>query len=69
MLKFRYEFPPRTAHFVQAPTSQAVVRYIRRTFPHNYDQVLATLVQIPRWPEFWKTLDARGRPQRDVAEG
>jgi hypothetical protein len=59
--KFRYEFPPLEAHFVAAPTIDAVVAYLRRTYPHNFDQVLPTLVEIPRWPSFWKTLDLDGR--------
>lgn len=61
MRKFRYEFPPLAPHFVAAPDPKAVVAFIRRTYPHNFDDVLPTLVEIPRWPEFWKTLDAQGR--------
>ena len=49
------------AHFVQAPQVQAVVAYLRRTYPHNIDQVLPTLVEVPSWPDFWKTLDLDGR--------
>jgi len=62
--KYRYEFPPRTAHFVEAPRPQAVVRYLKRRYPHNYDDVLATLVEIPRFPEFVVRLDETGRPVR-----
>lgn len=62
MKKYRYEFPPLEPHFVEAPTPRSVVEYIKRTYPHNYDEVIGTLVEIPRWPEFWKTLDDRGRP-------
>jgi len=61
MSKFRYEFPPLEAHFVEAPSVRAVVAFLKRTYPHNYDDVLATVVEIPRWPEFWKTLDDDGR--------
>jgi len=61
MPKYRYEYPLGEAHFVEAPTSKAVVAYVRRTYPHNFDAVLPTLVEIPRWPEFWKTLDDQGR--------
>jgi hypothetical protein len=59
--KFRYEFPIMEPHFVEAPNVKAVGAFIKRTYPHNYDQVLPTLVQIPDWPEFWKVLDADGR--------
>jgi hypothetical protein len=59
--KYRYEFPPMEPHFVQAPSSSAVVKYIKRTYPHNYDEVLPTLVEIPDWPELWKVIDDRGR--------
>ncbi len=62
MPKYRYEFPPRTAHFVEAPAPGAVVKYLKRRFPHNYDDVLATLVEVPRFPEFVVRLDASGRP-------
>jgi hypothetical protein len=60
--KFRYEYPPREAHFLEAPTPEAVVAYLRRVYPHNFDEVLPTLVEIPRWPSFWKVLDDDGRP-------
>ncbi len=63
MKKYRYEFPPLQAHFVEAPSAQAVIKFIKRTYPHNYDEVLGTLVEIPRWPEFWKVLDETGRPR------
>jgi len=59
--KFRYEFPPMEPHFVEAPSPKAVVAFIKRTYPHNYDEVLPTLVEIPMWPEFWKTVDEAGR--------
>ena len=62
MNKYRYEFPPLEPHFVQSPSAEAMVRYIKRIYPHNYDEVLPTLVQIPRWPKFWTILDASGRP-------
>jgi hypothetical protein len=61
MKKYRYEFPPREPHFVEAPSPKSVIAFIKRTYPHNFDEVLPTLVEIPRWPEFWKTLDADGR--------
>ncbi len=61
MKKYRYEFPPLEPHFVEAPSPDAVLRFIKRAFPHNYDEVLPTLVEIPRWPDFWRTLDADGR--------
>lgn len=61
MRKFRYEFPPLEPHFVEAPSASAVVKYVQRTYPHNYDEVLPTLVEIPRWPDFWLVLDDRGR--------
>jgi hypothetical protein len=51
--KFRYEYPPGEAHFLEAPSAEAAVRYIRRTYPHNTADVLPTLREIPRWPEFW----------------
>ncbi len=59
--KFRYEFPPMEPHFVEASSPKSVIAYIRRTYPHNFDQVLPTLVEIPMWPEFWKVLDDQGR--------
>jgi len=59
--KFRYEYPPMEPHFVEAPAPKAVVAFIKRTYPHNYDEVLPTLVEIPMWPEFWKQLDDAGR--------
>lgn len=59
--KFRYEFPPMEAHFVEAPSAEAVAAFLKRTYPHNFDDVLPTLVEIPRWPSFWKTLDRDGR--------
>jgi hypothetical protein len=61
MKKYRYEFPPTLPHFVEAPTPKAIVAFIKRTYPHNFDEVLPTLVEIPRWPEFWKTVDDNGR--------
>jgi hypothetical protein len=61
MTKFRYEYPPLEAHFVESTTIEAVVKYIKRTYPHNFDHVLPTLVEIPDWPEFWKTVDHDGR--------
>jgi len=66
MKKYRYEYPLNEAHFVEAPTPKAVVAFIQRTYPHNFEAVLPTLVEVPRWPEFWKTLDDEGRvlPQR-----
>ncbi len=64
--KFRYEFPIMEPHFVEASNVKAVAAYIKRTYPHNYDEVLPTLVEIPRWPEFWKVLgdDGRALPHR-----
>lgn len=59
--KYRYEFPLMEPHFLQAPSGAAVVAFIRRTYPHNYDEVLPTIVEIPRWPAFYKTVDERGR--------
>jgi hypothetical protein len=59
--KFRYEFPPMEAHFVAAPTPRALAEFIKRTYPHNWEEVLPTLVEIPDWPQFWKTLDQDGR--------
>jgi hypothetical protein len=61
MKKYRYEFPPLEPHFVEAPSAKSVVAYIKRTYPHNFDEVLPTLVEIPHWPAFWKILDADGR--------
>jgi hypothetical protein len=61
MKKYRYEFPLTEAHFVEAPDAQAILKFIKRTYPHNYDDVLPTLVEIPRWPEFWRTIDENGR--------
>jgi hypothetical protein len=61
MTKFRYEFPPMEPHFIEAPNVKAVIAYIKRTYPHNFDHVLPTLVEIPHWPEFWKVLDDSGR--------
>lgn len=60
LLKFRYEYPPGEAHFLEAPSAEAAVLYLRRTYPHNPVEVLPTLREIPRWPEFWKTVDAQG---------
>lgn len=59
--KFRYEYPPLEAHFIEAPNGDAAARYLKRTYPHNFDQVVPTLVEIPRWPVFWKTVDHDGR--------
>ena len=39
MKKYRYEFPPLEPHFVESPTSDAIVKYVKRTYPHNYDEV------------------------------
>ena len=61
MKKYRYEFPPLEPHFIEAPTPKAVITFIKRTYPHNYEEVLPTLVEIPRWPEFYKRLDETGR--------
>jgi hypothetical protein len=61
MPKYRYEFPPLEAHFVEAPHPKAVIVYIKRTYPHNFEEVLPTVVEIPRWPEFWRVLDEHGR--------
>ncbi len=58
--KFRYEYPPREPHYLSAPTAEAAVQYIRRVYPHNAHEVLPTLREIPRWPEFWKVLDHQG---------
>ncbi len=61
MKKFRYEYPPLEAHFVEAPSAEAVMAFLKRTYPHNFDDVVPTMVEIPRWPPFWKTLDVDGR--------
>ncbi len=58
--KFRYEFPPMEPHYLEAPNPESAVRYIRRVYPHNLHEVLPTLREIPRWPEFWKVLDHQG---------
>jgi len=65
--KYRYEYPPREAHFIESPTPEAATLYLKRTYPHNYDDVLPTLVEIPKWPSFWKIIDEHGRlrPPRD----
>ncbi|MCA9693941.1 MAG: hypothetical protein R3A51_05165 [Nannocystaceae bacterium] len=60
MKKFRYEFPPMEPHYLEAPHADAAVRFLRRVYPHNIADVLPTLREIPRWPEFWKTLDHQG---------
>lgn len=60
MRKFRYEFPPMEAHFFAAPSAEAAVLFLRRTYPHNTRDILSTLREIPRWPEFWKTVDHQG---------
>ena len=60
LLKFRYEYPPGEAHFLEAPSAEAAVRFLRRTYPHNPVDVLPTLREISRWPPFWKTVDAQG---------
>lgn len=62
MKKYRYEFPPLEPHFVEAPSADAIVKYVRRTYPHNFDEILPTLVEIPKWPAFWIVLDESGRP-------
>lgn len=59
--KFRYEFPPMEPHYLEAPHPKAVIAFIKRSYPHNFDDVLPTIVEVPRWPEFWKQLDERGR--------
>jgi hypothetical protein len=59
--KYRYEFPPTEARYLAAPSGEAAVQYIRRTYPHNVVDVLPTLRELPRWPEFFKTVDAQGR--------
>lgn len=61
MKKFRYEYPPLEAHFVEAPSAEAVLAFLKRTYPHNFDDVVPTMVEIPRWPPFWKTIDRDGR--------
>jgi hypothetical protein len=58
--KFRYEFPATEARFLAAPSAEAAVRYIRRSYPHNALDVLPTLRELARWPEFWKTVDDQG---------
>lgn len=58
--KFRYEFPPLEAHFVEAPTPEAMVAFLKRTYPHNFDEVIPTMVEVPRWPDFWKVIDHDG---------
>ena len=58
--KFRYEYPPTEARFLEAPSAEAAVQYIRRTYPHNALDVLPTLRELARWPEFWRTVDAQG---------
>ena len=69
--KFRYEYPPLEAHFLEAPTVDAVVAFLKRTYPHNFDDVIPTMVEIPRWPGFWKTLDLDGHvlPAEHSREG
>ena len=59
--KFRYEYPPMEAHFIEAPTAESVLNYLKRTYPHNFDDVAATIVEIQRWPAFWKVVDHDGR--------
>jgi len=59
--KFRYEFPPTEARYLAAPSAEAAVQYIRRAYPHNVVDVLPTLRELPRWPEFFKTVDPQGR--------
>jgi hypothetical protein len=59
--KYRYEFPVMEAHFLEAPSVKAVIAFIKRTYPHNFEEVLPTLVEVPDWPEFWKVLDPSGR--------
>ena len=39
MKKFRYEYPPMEAHFVEAPSAEAVLAFLKRTYPHNFDAV------------------------------
>jgi hypothetical protein len=48
LLKFRYEYPPGEAHFLEAPSAEAAVLF------------LPTLREISRWPAFWKTVDHQG---------
>ncbi|MBZ5708984.1 hypothetical protein [Nannocystis pusilla] len=67
LLKFRYEYPPGEAHFLEAPSAEAAVRFLRRTYPHNPVDVLPTLREISRWPAFWKTVDAQGLVVPDSA--
>jgi hypothetical protein len=59
--KFRYEYPPLEARFIEAPSPEAVVEYIKRTYPHNFDDVLPTMVEISGWPRFWNVVDHDGR--------
>ncbi|MEE9383892.1 MAG: hypothetical protein V3V08_10810 [Nannocystaceae bacterium] len=59
--KFRYEYPRFEAHFVEARHVGAVQAFLKRTYPHNFDEVLPSLVEIPSWPRFWKTLNDDGR--------
>lgn len=59
--KFRYEFPPLEPHWLEAPNPRAVIEFIKRTYPHNWDEVLPTLVEVSEWPRFWKTVDDDGR--------
>ena len=61
MKKYRYEFPATEAHYLAAPSAEAAVQFIRRTYPHNAVDVLPSLRELPRWPEFFKTIDAQGR--------
>jgi hypothetical protein len=68
LAKYRYEFPPLEGRFVEAPSPRAVVEYIKRTYPHNWEEVLPTMVSIPddAWqpderPRYWKTLNQDGR--------
>ena len=49
-------------HMDASPSAEAAVQYIRRTYPHNVVDVLPTLRELPRWPEFFKTVDPQGRP-------
>lgn len=67
--KFRYEFPRFEAHFIEAPRVHAAVAYLKKTFPHNIEDVLPTLVEIPSWPKIWKTLDDDGNELPPKREG
>jgi len=49
------------AHFVEAPSAEAVLAFLKRTYPHNFDAVAPTMVEIPRWPDFWNVIDTDGR--------